>query len=223
MSERVLRLVVADDHPLVREGICQLLDTDPHLTIVGRAGDVSELMAAVAEGDVDVVITDIRMPPTHHREGIDAAQRIRVDHPEVGVVVLSAHADESYARSLFSDGTQGLAYLLKDRVGDREELVRAIRAVAAGESVIDPHVVETMVRRRTIRGDSGLEDLTPREQAVLDQMASGRSNPAIAATLHLSVSAVEKHITSIFAKLRLTEEPLVHRRVAAVLAHLAGH
>lgn len=222
MTDGVLRLIVADDHPLVREGICQLLQIDPQLIVVGRAGDVTELMQAVAAEEVDVVITDIRMPPSHHCEGIEAAQRIRSEHPNVGVVVLSAYVDESYARSLFSDGTQGLAYLLKDRVGDRDELVRAIRAVAAGDSVIDPQVVESMVRRRAMRGQSGLEELTPREHAVLDQMAAGRSNPAIATALYLSVSAVEKHITSIFAKLGLTEEPSVHRRVAAVLAHLAG-
>lgn len=218
MSERALRVVVADDHYLVREGVCQLLELEEDLTVVGGAASAPELLALVGSVPVDVVVTDIRMPPTHATEGIEAAHRIRADHPGIGVVVLSAHAEAAYAMDLFREGTAGLAYLLKDRVGDRSELARAIRATAAGESVVDPAVVESMVRGSGRR--SALDALTPREREVLSQMAAGGSNQAIAAALFLSVSAVEKHITSILLKLGLAEETRTHRRVAAVLAYL---
>ena len=155
-------------------------------------------------------------------EGIEAAHAVRATHPGVGVVVLSAHADAAYARELFQNGTAGLAYLLKDRVGDRAELLRAIQATAKGGSVIDPLVVEAMLRRHGGNGGSPLGRLTERERAVLEQMAAGRSNGAIADTLYLSLSAVEKHITAIFAKLGVSEETSSHRRVAAVLRFLAG-
>lgn len=214
-----LRVVLADDHPLVRDGLAQLLELDPAVTVVGRVGDVDQLMRLLARGPADVVVTDIRMPPGNHVEGIEAAHRIRSQYPGIGVVVLSAHADESYAHELFRDGTRGLAYLLKDRVANPAELVSAIATVAAGGSVVDPMVVESMVRRRRTHA-SGLDRLTPRERDVLSQMATGRSNPAIGAELFLSVSAVEKHITSIFTKLDLTEEETIHRRVAAVVAFL---
>ena len=219
MAERPLRVIVADDHYLVREGVRQLLELGGEVAVVAGVGTAVELLDAVGRQPVDVVMTDIRMPPGHHLEGIEAAHAVRARHPGVGVVVLSAHAEEAYALELFRDGTAGLAYLLKDRVGDRAELLRAVRAVAAGGSVIDPLVVEAMLRRRS-RSGSVLDRLTPRERDVLEQMATGRSNPAIGEALFLSVSAVEKNITAIFTKLGLTEERTHHRRVAAVLAFL---
>lgn len=217
---RELSVVVADDHYLVREGVRQLLDLEADLTVVAGVGSAVELMDVLSRRPVDVVVTDIRMPPGHTTEGIEAARAIRRMYPDTAVVVLSAFADEHYARELFTAGTERLAYLLKDRIGDRSELANAVRTTAAGGSVIDSAVVETMVRRSDRA--SRLDGLTARERDVLGQMAAGRSNPAIAATLHLSVSAVEKHITSIFAKLALGGESSVHRRVAAVLAYLAA-
>jgi DNA-binding NarL/FixJ family response regulator len=217
----VLRVIVADDHYLVREGVRQLLEIGGEVQVVADAATAVELLDRVAAHDVDVVVTDIRMPPGHHTEGIEAAHAIRTRHPGVGVVVLSAHADASYAQELFQDGTAGLAYLLKDRVGDRAELLRAIRAVAAGDSVIDPQLVDAMLRSRARNSDSALERLSPREREVLERMASGRSNAAIAENLYVSVSAVEKNISSIFTKLGLLEEKGSHRRVAAVLAYLS--
>ena len=216
--EQPLRVIVADDHYLVREGVRQLLELGGEVEVVAGVGTAVELLDAVGKQPVDVVLTDIRMPPGHHLEGIEAAHTLRAQHPEIGVVVLSAHADDAYALELFRDGTAGLAYLLKDRVGDRSELLRAVHAVAAGGSVIDPLVVEAMLRRRSRARGSVLERLTPRERDVLEQMATGRSNPAIGEQLFLSVSAVEKNITAIFTKLGLTEERTQHRRVAAVLA-----
>ena len=165
------------------------------------------------------MLTDIRMPPGHHMEGIDAAHAIRAAHPKIGVAVLSQHTDESYALALFRDGTAGLAYLLKDRLGDLEDLIRALREVVAGGSVIDPPVVEALVARRSRTADSPLGALTPRELDVLRVMAQGETNAGIEQSLHLSASTVEKHVNSIFAKLRLADAP-VHRRVAAVLTFL---
>ena len=220
MAERPLRVVVADDHYLVREGVRQLLELGGEVEVVAGVGTAVELLDAVERQPVDVVLTDIRMPPGHHLEGIEAAHALRARYPDVGVVVLSAHAEDAYALELFRDGTAGLAYLLKDRVGDRSELLRAVRAVAPAESVIDPLVVEAMLRRRSKARGSVLDRLTPRERDVLEQMATGRSNPAIGEVLFLSVSAVEKNITAIFTKLGLTEERTHHRRVAAVLAYL---
>jgi DNA-binding NarL/FixJ family response regulator len=206
----------------VREGVRQLLELGGEVVVVAGVGTAVELLDAVERQPVDVVLTDIRMPPGHHLEGVEAAHALRERHPEIGVVVLSAHADEAYALDLFRDGTTGLAYLLKDRVGDRSELLRAVQAVAAGGSVLDPLVVEAMLRRRSRANGSVLDRLTPRERDVLEQMASGRSNPAIGEQLYLSVSAVEKNITAIFTKLGLTEERTHHRRVAAVLAYLGA-
>ena len=216
-----IRVILADDHYLVREGTRQLLELGGEVTVVAAAADAAELLAAVQRQPADVVVTDIRMPPGHHMEGIEAARAIRAEHPDIGVVVLSNHADDAYAIELFRDGTAGLAYLLKDRVGDRDELLGAVRATAAGGSVIDPVIVESLVRRQTRRERSRLEELTDRERSVLEQMAIGRTNGSIAEALHLSVSAVEKNINSIFTKLGLAEEAHVHRRVAAVLAFLA--
>ena len=221
MSDRPLRVAVADDHYLVREGVRQLLELGGEVQVVASVGTAVELLAAVDRIPVDVVVTDIRMPPGHHLEGIEAAHEIRARHPSTGVVVLSAHAEAAYALELFREGTAGLAYLLKDRVGDRDELLRAVRATAAGDSVVDPAVVDAMLRRPARRRVPGLDRLTDREREVLEQMAAGRSNPAIGQALYLSVSAVEKHVSSIFTKLGLVEERSSHRRVAAVLAFLS--
>lgn len=220
MSDRPVRIAIADDHFLVREGVRQLLELGGECRVVASVGTAVELHEALTRQPVDVVVTDIRMPPGHDVEGIEAAHAVRERHPGTGVVVLSAHAEPAYALELFRDGTAGLAYLLKDRVGDREELLRAVHATARGESMIDPLVVEAMLRRAT---HSPLDRLTEREREVLEQMAAGRSNAAIAAELYFSLSAVEKHITSIFTKLGLTEEASRHRRVAAVLTFLAAH
>ncbi|MGH3444660.1 MAG: LuxR C-terminal-related transcriptional regulator, partial [Nocardioidaceae bacterium] len=168
----------------------------------------------------DVVVSDIRMPPGHGMEGIEAAHAIRARDPEVGVVILSQHADEAYAFALLEHGTAGLAYLLKDRVSELDELVDAVRAVAAGGSIIDPAVVERLVSSRTRLAGSPLHSLTARETDVLQLMARGRTNRAVAAALHLSDSAVEKHVSSIFAKLGLAQEPSTDRRVTAVLTYL---
>ncbi|MGI5287587.1 response regulator transcription factor [Nonomuraea polychroma] len=220
MGERI-RTVVADDHYLVREGTRRLLEMSGEVTVEGAVGTADELMDAVRRLGPDVVITDIRMPGGDWRpgfEGIDAAHRLRAGHPGVGVVVLSQFSDALYAFELFKHGTEGYAYLLKDRVGDLEELLGAIKAVASGGSVIDPKVVEGLLARRDVRGQR--EALTARERDVLREMAHGRSNSAIARALHLSISSVEKNVNAIFTKLGLENSGDVHRRVAAVLAYL---
>lgn len=216
-----LRAVIADDHYLVREGTRRLLETSGEITVEGVVGTADELIDAVRRLAPDVVLTDIRMPGGDWRpgfEGIDAAHRIRADRPGTGVVVLSQFADSLYAFELFKFGTEGFAYLLKDRVGDLDELLGAIRSVASGGSVIDPKVVEGLLARRAVRGDR--DALTPRERDVLREMAHGRSNGGIGRALHLSVSSVEKNVNSIFLKLGLENSPDTHRRVAAVLAYL---
>jgi DNA-binding NarL/FixJ family response regulator len=221
-SDRPMRVVIADDHYIVREGVRRLLEASGQVEVLAAVGTATELRRGVAQFAPDAVMTDIRMPPGDHMEGIEAAHRIRAEHPGVGVVILSQHADESYAFELLKNGTAGLAYLLKDRVGDLDELLRALREVCAGRSAIDARVVDALVQRRARRESSGLEDLTPRERDVLHQMAQGRSNPGIAAALVLSESAVEKHVSSILAKLGRPDEEGMHRRVAAVLAFLRG-
>lgn len=222
MPETRLRIILADDHYLVREGVRRLLEDSGEVEVLEAVGDATDLLRLVAELEPDAVITDIRMPPAHHLEGIEAAHRIRAHHPDVGVVVLSQHADESYAFELLKNGTGGLAYLLKDRVGDLEELLRALREVSAGRSAIDARVVDALVQRRARRESSALESLTPRERSVLNEMAQGKSNAGIAAALVLSESAVEKHVSSILAKLGRPGEEGVNRRVAAVLTFLQG-
>ena len=199
-----------------------LLEESGEVEVLDAVGTATELRRRVAELLPDAVMTDIRMPPSHHMEGIEAAHRIRADHPGIGVVVLSQHADESYAFELLKNGTDGLAYLLKDRVGDLDELLRALRAVVAGRSAIDARVIDALVQRRSRREPSGLEDLTARELDVMREMAQGKSNAGIAAALVLSESAVEKHVSSIFARLGRPGDAGVHRRVAAVLAFLQG-
>jgi DNA-binding NarL/FixJ family response regulator len=220
MLAEVLRVVIAEDNYLVREGTRRLLQDSGLVEIVAAVGSADELLHAVRRLRPDVVITDIRMPPGNHTEGIEAAHAIRAEHPETGVVVLSQHADEAYAFELLKSGTAGLAYLLKERVGELEELLHALHQVSNGGSVIDPQVVETLVARRARLKESPVAQLTPRELDVLTEMAEGKTNAAIADALVLSESAIEKHINSIFAKFGLKEEPQLHRRVAAVLAFL---
>jgi DNA-binding NarL/FixJ family response regulator len=215
---RTLRVVIAEDNYLVREGVRRLLEDSGQVEVVACVGDASELLDAVRRLAPNAVLTDIRMPPSHHMEGIEAARAIRTDHPKIGVVVLSQHTDESYAR-LFSDGSAGLAYLLKDRVGDLEDLVRALNEVASGGSVVDPLIIDTLVARQQTRASSPLASLTPRELDVLREMAQGKTNAGIERALFLSESTVEKHVNAIFAKLGLSAAP-VHRRVVAVLAFL---
>jgi DNA-binding NarL/FixJ family response regulator len=217
----MMRVVLAEDHYLVREGTRQLLESSGEVEVLAAVEEAGSLLDAVDRLAPDAVITDIRMPPTHQIEGIEAAHAIRSRHPEVGVVVLSQYVNSLYAFELFREGTGGVAYLLKDRVGDLEELLRALREVTTGGSVIDPQVVEGLLARRRSLAGSLLDTLTPREMDVLGEMAQGKSNAAISETLFISQSAVEKHINSIFAKLTLSpDDSEVHRRVAAVLAFL---
>ena len=215
-----LRVAIAEDHFLVREGTRRALEDGGEVEVVAAVSTAAELEDAVAQLLPDVVVTDIRMPPSHHTEGIDAAHRIRAAHPDVGVVVLSQYADATYALELLRDGTAGRAYLLKERVGDPEKLVHAVREVARGGSVVDPDVVAALVGGGAQQEQSPLRYLTEREREVLEQMAQGRTNAAIAQQLSLSESSIEKYATSIFAKLGLRDEPQTHRRVAAVLAFL---
>jgi DNA-binding NarL/FixJ family response regulator len=215
------RVVIADDHALVRDGVVSLLAATDDIEVVGTAGDRDRLLAIVDEAEPDVVVTDIRMPPTHTTEGIEAAAAIRARQPGVGVVVLSMYAEPEYVRTLLGDGTAGRAYLLKSRVRDVKELAGAIRAVADGGSVVDPKVVEVLLSQDSDRSE--LDELTGREREVLAEMAAGHSNASIAQRLYLSGKTVEKHISTIFLKLGLTEETSVNRRVVAVLAWLEGN
>jgi DNA-binding NarL/FixJ family response regulator len=217
-----LRVVVAEDNLLVREGITKLLELQPEITVVGVSGDLAGLLALVDEATPDVVITDIRMPPTGTDEGIRAAEELRTSHPSVGVVVLSQFVEPGYALALLEHGSGRRAYLLKERVSDAGQLVHAIEEVARGGSVIDPTVVETLVAAQGSRAASPLDRLTKRELEVLGEMAQGKNNAGVAGALVLSERAVEKHINSVFSKLGLSEEPDVHRRVKAVLMFLAS-
>jgi len=216
-----IRVVVAEDSYLVREAVTRLLGTQPDVEVVGACADLDSLFALVESTRPDVVLTDIRMPPSGTDEGIRAAARLRDTHPETGVVVLSQYVEPAYALALLESGSERRAYLLKERVSDVDQLVRAIREVASGGSVVDPRVVEVLVEARLRRTDSPLDHLTPRERDVLGEMAQGRNNAAVAAALGLSERAVEKHINSVFAKLALSEEPDTHRRVKAVLLYLS--
>jgi len=216
-----IRLVLAEDNYLVREGVRRLLETQPDLEVVAACGDLGSLLAAVDEQRPDVVVTDIRMPPGGANEGIQAAERLRETHPETGVVVLSQYANPSYALALLEGGSARRAYLLKERVDDLGQLVAAIRAVAEGGSVIDPKVVEALVAESARGEKSPLGQLTPRERDVLREMAEGKNNAAIADALFLTERSVEKVIHSIFLKLGLTWEAAVHKRVKAVILYLA--
>jgi DNA-binding NarL/FixJ family response regulator len=216
-----IRLVLAEDQYLVREGLRRLLEAQDDLEIAAVCEDLDSLLAAVDAERPDVVVTDIRMPPAGTDEGIQAAARLREDRPEIGVVVLSQYATPSYMLALMANGSEGRAYLLKERVNDVEQLVAAIRAVASGGSVIDPKVVEALVAESARPADSPLKGLTPRERDVLREMAEGRNNASIAETLFLTERSVEKVIHSIFLKLGLTWETAVHKRVKAVVFYLA--
>lgn len=216
----MIRVVLAEDNVLLREGVSRLVEAQDDLDLVGMAGDLPGLLDLIDREKPDVVITDIRMPPTGTDEGIRAASILRAEHPTIGVVVLSQYAEPAYALALLADGSEGRAYLLKERVSEVAELLMAVREVAAGGSVIDPKVVESLVAGRRVPS-SELDRLTPREAEVLGEMAQGKSNAAIAAALVLSERAVEKHTNSIFSKLGLSEEKDVNRRVKAVLLHLA--
>jgi DNA-binding NarL/FixJ family response regulator len=215
-----LRVVVADDNYLVRQGIAGLLAEVHDIEVVDLVADPVSLLAAVAEHRPGAVLTDIRMPPTFTTEGIDAARQIRSSYPGTGVVVLSQYVEEDYALELLEDGVAGLGYLLKERVSDLEELVRALHEVARGGSVLDPKVVDGLLARNSRETRSPLRGLTDREREVLQSMATGRNNATIAKTLYMSERAVEKHIGSVFQKLGLSDEQEVNRRVMAVLAHL---
>ena len=219
MPEKV-RVVIAEDNYLVREGTRRLLEDSGEVDVVAAVGTAEELLDAVDRLLPQAVLTDIRMPPGHDMEGIEAAHKIRARHQQIGVVVLSQHADAAYAFQLLKNGTAGMAYLLKERVGDLDQLLRAIRETIAGRSVIDPVVVEALLAMRGRLAQSPLATLTPRETDVLREMAQGKTNAAVAESLSVSESAVEKYANAIFSKLGLTEEPQVHRRVAAVITFL---
>jgi len=218
----LLRVIVADDSYLVREALGHLLDTDPRVELVATCQDGRELAETVAAELPDVVVTDIRMPPSGDDEGIRFANRLRESHPDIGVVVVSQYADPRYGLALLEEGSDRRAYLLKDRLRDREHLIAAVYAVAAGGSVVDAKVVEALITARTESDHSPLGELTRRELEILGHMAQGKSNHAIAEALFLSKRAVEKHINAIFMKLGLAHAEDVSRRVKAALIYLAG-
>jgi DNA-binding NarL/FixJ family response regulator len=216
-----IRVVLAEDQYIVREGIRRLLETQPDVEIAAVCDDLDSLLAAVEAEKPDVVVTDIRMPPSNADEGIQVAERLRETLPDTGVVVLSQYATPSYALALLESGSAGRSYLLKERVQDVEQLVSAIRTVAEGGSVIDPKVVEALVAENARGEGSPIKQLTPRERDVLREMAAGKNNASIAETLFLTERSVEKVIHSIFLKLGLTWETAVHKRVKAVVLYLA--
>ena len=217
----MIRVVLAEDNYIVREGLREILAAHERIEVVAACEDYDALLAAVQAEAPDVVVTDIRMPPTSTDEGIRAAAELRESHPDLGVVVLSAHADPVYVLALLESGSAGRAYLLKERIHDRLQLVAAVDAVAEGGSVIDPKVVEVLVAARTQAAQSPLGELTAREMEVLAEIAQGKSNTAIAESLVLTKRAVEKHIHSIFMKLNLAYEQDVSKRVKAALLFLA--
>ncbi len=212
-----MRVVVADDSVLLREGIVRLLE-EAGFEVVGQAGDADDLLRKVAAHRPDVAIVDVRMPPTNTDDGLRAAIRMRAEHPQVAVLVLSQYVEEGYANELLADSAEGVGYLLKDRVADVERFVDAVRRVGAGGSALDPEVVSRLLGRR--RREDPLEEITPREREVLALMAEGRSNHAIAEQMVVTERAVEKHVTSIFSKLDLAPAAEDHRRVLAVLTYL---
>jgi len=216
-----IRIVLAEDNALLREGVSRLVEAQQDLELVGVAADLPSLLSLVDAATPDVVVTDIRMPPTGTDEGLQAATWIREHHPAIGVVVLSQFTSPSYALALLESGSAGRAYLLKERVAGADELAQAIRVVAGGGSVIDPLVVDELVRARASRRTSDLSFLTPRESEILAEMAQGKSNNAIADALSVSERAVEKHSNAIFSKLGLSEERDANRRVKAVLVYLS--
>jgi len=216
-----IRVVLAEDNTLLREGIARLLERAEDIELVGTAVDRPTLEALIEAESPDLVVTDIRMPPTGTDEGIQIAAALRESRPQVGVVVLSQYAEPAYALALLDGGSEGRAYLLKERVSEVDDLLAAIRTVAEGGSVIDSKVVESLVSTKAPK-TSDIDRLTPREREILSEMAQGKSNAAIAGALVLSTRAVEKHTNSIFSKLGLSEEIDVNRRVKAVLLYLAA-
>ena len=214
-----IRVVVADDAALFREGLAQLVARAEGLELVGTASDLPSVLDLVERMRPDVVVTDIRMPPTQTDEGIQLAARLRAEQPDIGVVVLSQHTDPAYAMVLLDEGASRRGYLLKERVARGTEFTDAVRQVAAGGSVIDPVVVEGLVQAHRGR-QSGVDLLSPRELEILGEMAQGKSNAAVAASLTLTERAVEKHANSIFGKLGLSAERDINRRVTAVLRYL---
>ena len=213
-----MRVAVADDAVILREGLARLLE-EAGFEVVGLAADADELYAARRALPPDVAIVDIRMPPTHTDEGLQAAKRIRERWPETGILVLSQYVQARYAVELLANGTEGVGYLLKDRVSDLDELATSVRRIGEGGSVLDPSVVAQLVGQRR-KGDDPLEDLTERELEVLALMAEGRSNKAIGERLFITEHTVEKHVKSIFGSLRLPPSPDDHRRVLAVVKFL---
>jgi DNA-binding NarL/FixJ family response regulator len=212
-----MKVAVADDSVLLREGIVKLLESEG-FDVVGQSGTADDLMLKVRSYSPDVAIVDIRMPPTHTDEGLRAAQEIREKHPGTGVLVLSQYVEADYALELLAESAEGVGYLLKDRVADIKDFAAAVRRVGEGGSALDPAIVSQLVGRR--RKDDPIDALTPREREVLELMAEGRSNRAVAERLFVTERAVEKHVTSIFGKLRLPASSDDHRRVLAVLALL---
>ena len=221
VSAMAITLVFAEDSFIVREGVRAVIESVDGLELVATVEDYDELMAATERERPDVVITDIRMPPSRTDEGIRAAREIRKAYPDTGVLVLSQYVEPDYALRLFEDGSDGLGYLLKERVGDVDQLIDGLKRVAEGGSVIDPKVVDALIVGRTSARESKLTRLTERETEVLEQLATGKSNAAIAEELYLSVRAIEKNVNSIFTKLDLRPEPETNRRVRAVLMYLA--
>jgi DNA-binding NarL/FixJ family response regulator len=220
-ESRVIRVVLADDSYLVREAIAHVLETEPGFVLVATCNDGESLLAAVDAERPDVVLTDIRMPPSGDDEGIAVANRLRETCPDVGVVVVSQYSNPRYAVALFEGGSERRAYLLKERLHHRRQLVGALSAVADGGSVVDSKVVEALISAQVRGEDSPLSELTPRELEILSEIAQGKSNQAIADQLVLSRRAVEKHINAIFLKLKLTHDEDVSRRVKAALIYLS--
>jgi DNA-binding NarL/FixJ family response regulator len=221
-SSTPLHVVLADDSYLMREALRQLLAPVPEVELVALCNDADALLAAVERESPNVVVTDLRMPPLHEREGIRVAAWLRQTHPEIGVVLLSQYDDPTYAVELFESGSEGRAYLLKERIADRSQLVDAIQAVADGRSVIDAKIIDGLITERERSEQSSLDELTGREREVLGGVAAGKSNAAIARSMSLNKHAVEKHISAIFMKLGLHESDNVSRRVKAALIYLAG-
>jgi DNA-binding NarL/FixJ family response regulator len=217
----MIRVVVAEDSFLVRDGVLRMLAAQSDVQVVGVGTDYDETVAAVDEHVPDVLLTDIRMPPTRTDEGIRLAEHCRRAYPRIGVLLLSQYVEPSYVKALLTQGTDGRGYLLKERVASADDIVAALRAVAGGDSAIDPKVVESLVQGRARAGDEGLGRLSPREREVLGAIAQGRTNTAVAELLVLSPKAVEKHINSIFAKLGLTGDQQNHPRVRATLMYLS--
>lgn len=216
-----VRVVIAEDSFVVRQGLVALLGTEPDIEVVATAETFDDALRAAMQHRPDVVLTDIRMPPTGTDEGIRLAATLRFRAPEIGVVVLSQHADPAYALELLGAGSERRSYLLKERIGDADQLIGALRTVAAGGSSVDPSIVDALISARSAKVDSPIDGLTPRERDILAELATGRSNAAIAERLSLSERSVEKYINTLFAKLGLADDSSLNRRVKAVLLYLS--